>query len=849
MLEVRRNMFIMKKNIENGRHILGISLLSILTISATIIAEQPFDQQSTTQEALHQHKQSYVINNISIQGINLINEVVFRKNLLFCKGSHYSDEIATSSIKQLNTLGYFETIQIYKKILPNNLVDILIKVKEKALLTGYEFYGNKHMGTKKLSDILNLKNLKTVSNHDIKVFKKKILQEYHKANYFNVNVDITANMSSEEPAKAFLQINITEGAYTRLKTVNFLNCKNISSSVLRNKVFTKEDWLFACTNQAGTFNKDMLEMDKSIIHRIYADKGYYKATVDNITINKNVEKNELQVNFHINEGQLHKIRFIDTQESDEFSEQELKQAVLLHKGDTFSATKLLDSLERIKNMFGAKGYIFCDVYPEIKPVSIDNEQYLDIKFMIEKGSVFKINDIKITGNKNTKEYVVRRELLIHEGGIANKVAMNLSLDRIESLGYFDRHNIDWKISRIGEDLIDLELNLIELRTGEGSLGIVSSNDNKDEKNNALCFKASAGIKKRNFLGRGWDVGLNAEIGQHKLNRGRIDFYNPAVNNSNIFFGSSGYISKSEYTGLGKAIETFPMETIVGANLRTGFYFLPETYKIQTAFDIGIESIDFTKISLSDDLKSKPAFKFLLNDRLKSGSFNWIGMSLIKNNLNHPLYPSKGWRLELNNKLALPAFNNYYSMFKTELSGHYFIPIIGKDRLVFSSFGSLGFVTPLNNSLPVPFKELFLMGGLDSLRGFRWGEAGPTYNEINTPIGGTKSLLLKFELITPLTYDKEFDINVPRGYLFYDIGTAWDAPTSYVFNDDLKIKEALFKPEDLIKNKFSPRQSVGIGLKFTRPQPIRIEWGYKLDRDYKAKERAYEWHFFMNIPID
>ena len=45
---------------------------------------------------------------------------------------------------------------------------------------------------------------------------------------------------------------------------------------------------------------------------------------------------------------------------------------------------------------------------------------------------------------------------------------------------------------------------------------------------------------------------------------------------------------------------------------------------------------------------------------------------------------------------------------------------------------------------------------------------------------------------------------------------------------------------LDNNKFNYRQSIGIGIRMIRPQPIRIDYGFKLDR--KKGESISELHF-------
>ncbi len=84
-------------------------------------------------------------------------------------------------------------------------------------------------------------------------------------------------------------------------------------------------------------------------------------------------------------------------------------------------------------------------------------------------------------------------------------------------------------------------------------------------------------------------------------------------------------------------------------------------------------------------------------------------------------------------------------------------------------------------------------------------------------------------------------NSIRGVLFYDGGAGWDTP----LNADQKL--LLTKPENrnaLTNNRFRYRHSIGFGIRLQNPAPIRIDWGFKLDRNKRLREKLYEVHFSM-----
>lgn len=846
-----------KKSTRISLCLLFVGFLSLGTLNSSSTIENTVDVKTKK------------IGSIELDGNKIVSSTMIRRALPFHEGSPFTEDKATAAIKILDATEYFENINILEAPSPKeaDAVDLLIKVKEKYLLAGYEITGNQKISTKKLAENSGLKNLKAVSLHDIKNVKNGFLKEYRKANYLAADVDIVASISNDDSNRIFLHLDCKEGAKLKLKKVHLAGCNSILKSVLAEKLFTKEDWAFAgISGIAGVYSPEFLEFDKSIIQKYYMDQGYYNAKVTDVKVDQNAETNELTVTFNIHEGKQHKVRFIDVSKDDTFSEDELKSVVLLNRNEPFSAEKMVKSMERIKSLFGSRGYVFANVYPDIKPVMVDGQEFVDVEFKIEKDKIFNINNIRISGNKTTRDYVIRRELSIVDGSPANKVAMDQSLERVEALGYFDR-NLDWKITKVSDDAIDLDLNLTEIRTGSGHLGASIGTD-RGASSHSIKFDGE--IRKRNFAGLGWDIGAGLMFGANKLHKLSLDFRNPMIFNTNLFFGTSFAVNRVEYVELSKSFGgQSPIETSAALSSRIGCYLLPQTARLALALDFGFETLDFEQVTqkklltsaekLENDalLASKAAditknpqlanyFKAMANDRLKNGSMNWFGASLSKDCLNHPLYPTRGWRCDLSSKFILPFLNYNFSMFKSELTARYYTPVIGRDRLVFSSTARLGFTTNLGNNKPIPFKELYLAGGPETLRGFRWGEAGPTYRKLKTPLGGKKQFLASMELITPMVFG-ESGMDTPRAYMFYDVGAAWDTPIAYDVENG--VKKRLIPERDILKNDLNLRHTVGFGLKMTTPQPIRVEWGYKLDRHRRSKERPSEWHLSMNMPFD
>ena len=72
-----------------------------------------------------------------------------------------------------------------------------------------------------------------------------------------------------------------------------------------------------------------------------------------------------------------------------------------------------------------------------------------------------IGEINVTGNTNTRDKVVRRELRLFEGELYNETNKRKSLANVRRLGFFDNVEFQNKVSSEGSDVMDLDVNVKE----------------------------------------------------------------------------------------------------------------------------------------------------------------------------------------------------------------------------------------------------------------------------------------------------------------------------------------------------------------------------------------------------
>jgi outer membrane protein insertion porin family len=141
----------------------------------------------------------------------------------------------------------------------------------------------------------------------------------------------------------------------------------------------------------------------------------------------------------------------------------------------------------------------------------------------------------------------------------------------------------------------------------------------------------------------------------------------------------------------------------------------------------------------------------------------------------------------------------------------------------------------------PFAERFIVGGINTVRGFDYGKAGrvdPLTGEI---FGGNKELIFNAEYLFPLIPDAKM-----KGVVFFDAGRSFDDQGRYrtinPFTGEQQVitgpdGEPMASGEALRIREL--RYSVGFGIRMLLPiGPIRLEWGYNLDAQPGEKTGAF-----------
>lgn len=821
----------------------------ILIASASILGYDDVDfvpeQQYNNTTHIRSLDDSPSISDIVIEGLKHNSPESLKAKVALTPGEILTPSLSARTIKNIYALGLFKPdIKVYLEPVDEQHARLVIALTEKDRLEKIIYKGNAHLKESEIEKELHISERKTIDQSELPALIEQLTKLYVAKDYHHSSIE--ANLVESGDGLVQLEVDIDEGPTSMIKRVIFKGNKNVPSKKLRSLIFTREEWLFGFIRKAGSLQPEALDYDKHVIENFYQSNGFMSARVTDVAIEEDKKEHKYTVTFTIEEGDIYTLEEVKAVGNEVMCEEDILLRTPLRAGELYSRERIRMAMERLKLMWGEYGYIYADVNPAIEPHP--DRKTVTINFISELGSPITVNRITIVGNKKTRDYVIRRNIIFNEGEQLTTYKMDESKRRIEQLGYFDpKGGVNWRIIKLDEETADLELTVKEVKTGQlysqigfGGLGTTDSkredveserrDDAETKESPSHSFKIGLGIKDSNFLGMGILWNINGLYSQQERNI-LVNISNPWMLNRPISSGLDLAVRNVKYDEFFNVTST-PTEQSESISGNIGFRAKALDNAL-TVIDAGFEKIQFNNrpgavVPLTFE-NFRTDFQNVVNQRFQSGTTIWTGLSLTQDMRNHPMYPTNGYLWAANLRFAVPHHRENFAFFKTELDARWYTPLIEQYDLVFHIHGHLGFIKEFQN-YNVPYRELFHVGGPTTVRGFNFGQCGPnlgfTQNNPGSSIGATKEFFVNVELQFPIKLDMSM-----RAVLFYDGGCGWDTPKAQCINSSL-----------LRNNHFNYRHTIGFGVRMTYPTPVRIDWGFKLDRNKRRGESASEMHF-------
>jgi outer membrane protein insertion porin family len=737
-----------------------------------------------------------VINSIEIKGLKRIEESAVKAKITQKAGEQISQDKTNDDIKSIFKMGYFDDVKAEIEPFEGG-VKLIYFVKEKPTIVKIELQGNEEFDNEKLREKLTITTGAIADAVLIQDNANKLKDFYEEEGYWLAHiVPIIKTISEHEVS---LTYQIEEGNKVKIKKIQTEGNKAFSSGKIKGVLETKEWWLFSFITSSGYYQKARMDVDIERIRDLYFNNGYIKVVVGDPDIRLAEDKTNMTITIPVSEGEKFSVSSVEFKGNKIFSDDEIKKKITMTTGKPFSKEKLRKDILGISELYSETGYALITVTPDLEPD--EATKLVKVVLKIDEGDKYKIGRIEISGNTKTRDKVIRREVRLDEGDTFNSALIKRSYERINNLNFFETVELVPKPQPEAK-LVDLDIRVKERPTGFFSIGGGYSSVEK--------FIAMIELTQGNLFGRGQYMKIGAQLG------GRTTYYDitfrePWLFDKPISLSVNIYKSQRDYIEYDK--------DAVGFGISLGKRFT-EYWTGSIAYNF--EDAEVTNI---DDDAS-----IVIEDQEGSNTTSSITPTIVRDSRDNYLDPSRGSRNSLYVTYAgLGGTNNFV---KTELDSAWYFPL---GPTSFMLRGRFGFANGIGGK-ELPLYERFYVGGIYTVRGLGFGEAGPkTHTETRETIGDTEIVTVEEDEIgglTELIFNAEYifplisDIRL-KGVVFFDAGNAYDNETANVISDDFG---------DL-------RYTTGAGLRWISPiGPVRIEWGYNLDRRPGESSSKFEFAF-------
>jgi len=599
------------------------------------------------------------------------------------------------------------------------------------------------------------------------------------------------------------------------------------------------------------FNEIKYIEDKESILNYYNSRGYRNAVIIKDTSILD-ERNNINLFVKVNEGNQFYFGNMVWRGNTKYSDSILNTLLGINKGDVYNLDILNKRLGKqlsaegadIGSLYMDDGYLFFQVDPVETAVYNDT---IDFELRVREGPQAVYGNITISGNKKTKDYVIRRELRTIPGEKFSRSDIIRTQRELGQLGFIDAEKINPQVVPNAENgTVDINWGIeeksgdqLELSAGfgggiglTGTLGVsfnnfsiknITKRSTWDPLPSGDGQKFSIRVQSNGKAFRSYNASFTEPwLGGKKRNSFTIAYSNTKYANAYDQFGS--YCRKCGDTSY---VKTASFNISLGKQLKW-----PDDY-FNLIYSLNVQRYKLKNYNLfgtTDELRNVTSTNISLK------------LALVRNSAGpNPIFPTSGSNFMLSGQFTLPysllglssGTTNSYQLpefHKWRLNSEWYVPI-GMPRgteknkqFILKIAAKYGFIGRYNKKLDISPFERFQLGdaglsnnfallGYDIIahRGY------PVYDKSNpriNPDGITPSQF--FTIFNKYTMELRYPFSTSAGSTIYGLAFFEAANGWYEFKD---------------YNPFKLRRSAGVGLRFFLPMfgLLGFDYGIGFDR--------------------
>ena len=787
------------------------SLVACILLAAPTVAQDPAEPVQPVQVA-----------EVEVRG----NERVSDDVILSIGGIRIGDEISyrniQDAIRRLWVTDQYADVRVYAEELdpedPQSRVRVIIEVEEQPYVAYVEFQGLESVRGGTVRDSVGLaagQPYDPARVAEAEALVRSLLAER------GIRLNSIEHRLEE--------VSGAEGQYRLLFDVDEGMRVAIADIVIRgNEVFEDDEIEEAMATRSegflwfrpGLYDQELLRADlRQNIPAFYGRHGFIDMTVLGDTLIVDPTSGKARLEISVEEGTQYRLVDFDVRGNRQFPTDELREYYESERGGllasfgiagvgaeagqvaserpVFNQARFQQATTDVQQAYRNQGYLYADVAPFVERTETETgEPAVRVGWEIVEGDPAYVNRVSIVGNTYTHEDVIRDRIFILPGDVYSEDLLIQSYRSIMGLGFFESPMPTPRMEQLEDGDVNVTFEVEEKQTGSINFGTTIGGWGG--------LAGFLGYDQPNLFGQAKSGHLRWEFGR-RYNNFTASYSDPAIQGSRISGAASVFSTKEN------RFFSFPEgeQRRTGGSIRLGapFPLEPRFTRVFLGYELSRTEYD----NFGDDPSS------IFN--LPAGVLSTATLSLRRNTLDSPIFPTVGTRHEIEGEFSGGPLGGDGDFQKYRAEGQWWTPVgqfgggqpgVRPVRMTLGLSADVGAI--FGDASRFPF-ERFWMGGV------QFGEGLRGYDETTiTPLGyfpregGALPLADRLGnafFRVSAEYAVRFNDNVSVS-AFGDAGSLW--------SDPLQVN-----PTRLFRG-------AGIGVQLVTPfGPMGLDYGYGFDK--------------------
>ena len=762
---------------------------------------------------------------VELDGPGAVADAYVLGHVALREGQAFSREAAADTVRSLYATGRFSQAEVLPSLdAVAGQVDVRIRVQLRPLVESVTFTGlEDRVDEDDLLEDLAIKEGDPLDPVALNQGRNKALERLRKKRPF-AGLEVRREETADGRIRLVAAATLTPEL--RIDTVSIRGASQLDESEVLASAGIKSStwrwWKLSGLSGGGRLGADEYREDCDRLVAYYRAQGFLDAELETTDaalacVVRQVEGDEgwIDVVFRLREGRRYAVGTVSIAgnnlgkaEGSPFSSPALLGLIAnpsaragliaettdrLASGGWYSGAAVDVAIEKIREAYGRRGHL--DVQIGVTRSPNLETGAIDLKFEIREGLVSTVRQVIIEGNTKTRTSVVARELTLQPGDLFDLEAARRSESRLRNTRFFENVRVTPVATAVTEQR-DL---LVALK--EGPTGMVSFGAGFSSVEQLVGFVEYSEGNFDAFNPEGWFRGGGQKF-RLRVSAGNLSnsiehsFEEPALWERDLSVGYNVYqrfsgFQSSYYDLQSRGFDVYARRNILG---------------VQARLSAGVRSVE-----LRDPNTDLLPPAILEAADLGAISIPEITLSLVRDTRDDFTFPTRGFRVALNNTYAGGGLGGDVDYLKTDLRlGRWFLI----SREATQTLALVARVGTYQDFEDLPFFERQQLGGAYDLRGFKYNYVGSS-EVFQAPVG------------SPSLYQ-------PVGGLSYGFITA-----EYTIKASDTLRWALFTDWGFVNEKsndFNPGQingDAGLGLRILLGGAVlRLDFGFPLSSTVK-----------------